>query len=203
MHTNWFNHLFGFEERSPQQVRSHLEVDGSVLRSRENGASYQIGVLETPSLGELRTRAGRLPVGQAPQGPIQVRNVAGEAGALHAGPGNTGALFQVASQFNLLEMVSPDVSPEDGVTRYICDRTQGPACAIAAGAATVYRNYFAELTRRQLKRLAVHSVGQLVHAITTYIDDRNRAPKPFVWTATVQYIFAKVNRAKATLAALH
>ena len=63
--------------------------------------------------------------------------------------------------------------------------------------------FFSELTQRQLKRLAVHSVGQLVHAITTYIDDRNRAPKPFVWTATVQDILAKVNRANATLAALH
>ena len=51
--------------------------------------------------------------------------------------------------------------------------------------------FFSELTQRQLKRLAVHSVGQLVHAITTYIDDRNRAPRPFVWTATVQDILAK------------
>jgi hypothetical protein len=52
-------------------------------------------------------------------------------------------VFQVASQFNLLEMTGPEVSPEDGVTRYQHDRTQGPACAIAAGAATIYRNYFA------------------------------------------------------------
>ena len=35
------------------------------------------------------------------------------------------------------------MTPEDGVTRYQHDRTQGPACAIAAGAATIYRNYFA------------------------------------------------------------
>jgi hypothetical protein len=49
----------------------------------------------------------------------------------------------VASQFNLLEMVSPTITPEQGVTRYQHDHTQGPACAIAAGAATIYRNYFA------------------------------------------------------------
>ena len=63
--------------------------------------------------------------------------------------------------------------------------------------------FFCEFTQRQLKRLAVHSVGQLVHAITSYIDDSNRAPKPFVWTATVKDILAKVNRANTTLAALH
>lgn len=62
---------------------------------------------------------------------------------LHADPDNEGALFQVASQFNLLEMVSPTVTPEQGVGIYEHDRTQGPACAIAAGAGTIYRNYFA------------------------------------------------------------
>ena len=148
MHTDWFDELFGFRKQSPAQVRTHLEVDGTTLRSRVNGASYEIGALETPSLRQLRTRAGESRVGQPPvapdsRSPIQVRNVVGEAGALHADPRNAGALFQVASQFNLLEMVCPNISPEDGVTRYACDHTQGPACAIAAGAATVYRNYFA------------------------------------------------------------
>lgn len=40
-------------------------------------------------------------------------------------------------------MVSPNVTPERGVGIYENDRTQGPACAIAAGAGTIYRNYFA------------------------------------------------------------
>ena len=148
MHTDWFDNLFGFREQSPTQVRTHLEVDGTMLRSSVNGASYEIGVLETPSLRQLRARAGESAIAQPPivpplKGPIRVRNIVGEAGTLHADPRNAGALFQVASQFNLLEMVSPNISPEDGVTRYVYDRTQGPACAIAAGAATVYRNYFA------------------------------------------------------------
>jgi hypothetical protein len=46
-------------------------------------------------------------------------------------------------------MVSPDVTPEHGVTRYQSDRTQGPACAIAAGAATIYRNYFVPIEGSQ------------------------------------------------------
>jgi len=80
---------------------------------------------------------------------------------LHRSPEVAGALFQVASQFNLLEMISPEVSPEQGVTRYQHDRTQGPACAIAAGAATIYRNYYApvgdqagQTSERQLDGLA-------------------------------------------------
>jgi hypothetical protein len=74
---------------------------------------------------------------------------------------SAGALFQVASQFNALEMIGPDFTPEDGVTRYQHDHTQGPACAIAAGAATIYRNYFVpvagdigQTAERQLDGLA-------------------------------------------------
>jgi len=74
--------------------------------------------------------------------------VTGDVRQMHQSPENAGALFQVASQFNLLEMTGPEVSPEDGVTRYQHDRTQGPACAIAAGAATIYRNYFAPVDGR-------------------------------------------------------
>ena len=48
-----------------------------------------------------------------------------------------------ASQFNLLEMAGPGVTPKQGVGIYENDHTQGPACAIAAGAGTIYRNYFA------------------------------------------------------------
>lgn len=36
---------------------------------------------------------------------------------------------------------------EEGVTGYVCDKTQGPACSVACGPATVYRNYFAPTPR--------------------------------------------------------
>jgi hypothetical protein len=46
----------------------------------------------------------------------------------------------------MLEMVGPDVTPEHGVTGYAHDRTRGPACAMAAGAATIYRNQTVRLS---------------------------------------------------------
>jgi hypothetical protein len=42
-------------------------------------------------------------------------------------------------------MMSPEITPERGVGIYEYDRTQGPACAIAAGAGTIFRNYFTPL----------------------------------------------------------
>lgn len=99
--------------------------------------------------------------GENHKGKLKAQAISGDAHQLHQAPEYAGALFQVASQFNLLEMVGPDVTPEQGVTRYQYDRTQGPACAIAAGAATIYRNYFVpvgdgvgQTSERQLDGLA-------------------------------------------------
>ena len=71
-----------------------------------------------------------------------VDEVVADAESLLKDSDNAGSLFQVASQFNLLEMAGPEVTPEEGVGIYEYDHTQGPACAVAAGAGTIYRNYF-------------------------------------------------------------
>lgn len=63
--------------------------------------------------------------------------------------------------------------------------------------------FFSELTTRQLRRLAVNSVAELIDRITEYIEHRNRDPKPFTWTASVQSILRKVAKAKKTLASQH
>ena len=136
---DWFEKLFGFQEDDYDLTQQRLEVVGSTLRSRVNGRSFRIGELELVSLQKLRERV-KSSGGLA--GRLSTRIVRGDVRQMHQDPQYAGALFQVASQFNLLEMVGPSVTPEQGVTRYQGDPTQGPACAIAAGAATVYRNYF-------------------------------------------------------------
>ena len=136
---DWFEHITGFKEAGYEATRSKLKVESGRLHSLVNGKSYGIGSLELVSLQTLRERAqsgGGLP------GRFGVQIVREDVQKLHRAPENAGALFQVASQFNMLEMTSPEVTPEHGVTRYLSDPTQGPACAIAAGAATIFRNYF-------------------------------------------------------------
>jgi hypothetical protein len=136
---DWFEKLTGFREKNYEETRTLLQVEGEKLHSLINGASYGIGSLELVPLRTLRERAM---AENCPRGRLKVSVVTGDIRQMHRSRENSGTLFQVASQFNLLEMVSPDVSPEHGVTRYQNDHTQGPACAIAAGAATIYRNYF-------------------------------------------------------------
>jgi len=145
---DWFERLTGFRESGYEETRARLEVRDGRLHSLANGRSYGIGRLELPSVAELRARAleevrtRALVDGKSLEGVLSVSNVSGDVRALHADRAHQGALFQVASQFNMLEMIGPEVTPEEGVTRYASDHTQGPACAVAAGAATIYRNYF-------------------------------------------------------------
>ena len=140
----WFEDLVGFKEVSAKNVRDNIFVDGKNLISKVNGKSYQYGTLEIPTLKELKDQS---PLGIY-KGSIKVSELVGDVQEVHCDPQNRNALFQAASQFNLLEMVGPHISPERGVGVYDRDYTQGPACAIACGAGTIYRNYFVPIQKQ-------------------------------------------------------
>jgi len=134
----WFEELTGFREGERAEVLALIEEDGPWLVSRANGRRMRRGELSLPSLAELRrARSEAAPVG----GRSTLAEVVADVRELHAEPASAGATFQVASQFNLLEMTGPSVTPDDGIDRYEHDHTQGPACAIACGAGTIHRNY--------------------------------------------------------------
>ena len=53
---------------------------------------------------------------------------------------------------------------------------------------------FADVTQRCVRRGSHTAVQQLEKALLGYLDDRNRKPKPFVWTASADLIVGKVER---------
>lgn len=63
--------------------------------------------------------------------------------------------------------------------------------------------WFAELTRKRIRRGVFHSVPDLVAAIEDFIKINNQNPKPFIWTKNVDEILEKVNRCKSTMETLH
>jgi len=64
-------------------------------------------------------------------------NIVSNVSTLHLKTQNANSVFQAASQFNCLEMIGPGVYPENGVTIYSKDQTQGPACALTCPAALI------------------------------------------------------------------
>lgn len=137
----WFKELTGFDEVSPERVKSNIIVNGKNLISKINNKTFQFGELEIISLENLRKQFVQL----KSNGKITVSEIVADVQELHCDSNNQNALFQAASQFNLLEMIGPGITPERGIDRYENDYTQGPACAIACGAGTIYRNYFVSL----------------------------------------------------------
>ena len=153
---SYFKQIFGFEEESYEatqqalkaaMVERHDPMDArNVVFLKLNGQELQAGTFFSPSVEELwaqlEEQLAKLPA------PLResitkiqptVENVVAESLGLHASC--PGGVFQAASQFNCLEFASPYATPEGGITNYLYDRTQGPACAIACAAGTAVRNY--------------------------------------------------------------
>ncbi|MCE2712260.1 MAG: hypothetical protein LW688_06940 [Cryomorphaceae bacterium] len=167
----WFEKLTGFEEKNPEQVRSLLNHEGEFLISKVNGGKFVAGQLITPTLFELRSCLK--PARDSSH--IRVTEIVGNIQEFLSSSENEGAVFQVASQFNLLEMSSPDISPEMGVDRYENDPTQGPACAIACGAGTIYRNYFMDLGTQigQTERSQFNCLEEIEKCLENYWEFKN------------------------------
>lgn len=139
----WFEELTGFTEQDADQVRQMMTYHDGLLRSNIDGREFKTGSLETASLAQLEQLSHSIQTTRNRDNlPIHISEVIADVQSLHCDAKNAGALFQVASQFNLLEMVNPNITPDLGVSNYQYDRTQGPACAMACGAGLIYRNYF-------------------------------------------------------------
>jgi transposase len=59
--------------------------------------------------------------------------------------------------------------------------------------------FFRDLTQKSLRRGIFRDVEELIAAIGNYVDQHNREPKPFIWTAKATDILEKVKRARAVL----
>jgi len=63
--------------------------------------------------------------------------------------------------------------------------------------------WFAEITRKRIRRGDFHNVAELIAAIKQYLDHHNEQPKPFIWSASAASILAKVARCKVNSATVH
>ena len=56
--------------------------------------------------------------------------------------------------------------------------------------------WFAEITRKRIRRGTFRSVRELVKAIQDYLRQYNKNPQPFQWVASASRIIRKVNKYK-------
>lgn len=194
---DWFESITGFKEQDYSTTQDRLDVVGSCLRSTQSHKTFAMGEFSVPSLSELRAQAqAEIDTG----GRLRVSLMSGDVRKFHRLPELKGALFQVASQFNMLEMTSYELTPEDGVTRYRHDPTQGPACAIAAGAATIYRNYLVLVDGLKGQR-ADRQINGLLN-VGDFFSKLLGKPASELWTMRNGYCLASQEGLKAITALL-
>ena len=56
--------------------------------------------------------------------------------------------------------------------------------------------WFAEISRKKIRRGSFKNVKELIMAIKQYIESHNQNPKAFVWTASVESIMRKISNVK-------
>ena len=52
--------------------------------------------------------------------------------------------------------------------------------------------WFGKITEQRIRRGVFQAVQELAGAMVDYMESNNAAPKPFIWTATADMIFAKL-----------
>ena len=163
---SWFQTLFGFKEEADgtegrmAKIRTQFAYNPETgqLKSVANDAVFAAGKFNMHSVRELRVEALRQLKDKCAAEPDflawerGMRVAYGDVADLMAKPEFYGAMFQVASQANFLEFIDPSFSTADGIENYCEDRTQGPACSIAAAPGTIVRNYFWDLETPEPER---------------------------------------------------
>jgi hypothetical protein len=151
---DWFECAFGFNERPYKETQKKLKKmfdksNGLYLNNIKIGDLRLLSNSDLHSLLKSNTDIGKHITGSLfhyPEmkhpGKVVLKNIIADIKDIHRNKDlSNNATIQVASQLNCLEMVNPNITPEDGITIYKNDNTQGPICAMCAPAGLAYRNY--------------------------------------------------------------
>jgi hypothetical protein len=152
---DWFECAFGFKEKNyydTQKIFKKLLIDGNMIHLNK----IKIGEFKLLNNAELHEQLGtNTDIGKNKRGEdiydfskirsvgsVNLQNIIEDIRNIHKNKLLIeNATIQVASQLNCLEMMNQNVTPENGITGYINDNTQGPICAMCAPAGLAFRNY--------------------------------------------------------------
>lgn len=141
--SDWFNNAFNFIETdyaTTQQTfkRMFLNENKSSLNGIKVG---KFTVIDNSTLLTTLKSLSQHNQSRYTYNVVSVENIVDDIVEIHKHKSSAKSTIQVASQLNCLEMVNYNVTPEEGITIYKNDRTQGPICAMSCPASLAYRNY--------------------------------------------------------------
>ena len=148
----WFKETFGFEECSYYETKQHFKLssDGTELTSLRNNRKFHVGLFEVLSHKDLHARKVKLKDDAGKDlGGLIFSNISGSVESLIKNMIMKGLFFKpllslIVWKWLVLAYAQRTVS--HGINLIA---SQGPACALACPAGTLYRNYFVNKGRGQ------------------------------------------------------
>lgn len=198
----WFENIFGFKE-DPVSIYKYFNITNKngiqILNQIETNKQFIAGSFTTQTLQNLQQKSkywiqqhssNNNNTLKKTQINVIHKNVY-DILEYHSNPEdeNIHVTFQCASQFNCLEFPSEKYIPELGITNYVYDSTQGPACAVACPAGTLFRNYFINIGNQigQNKTIQINNLDVAENILHPYDDS------PF-WNVKNGYVFSTTDK---------
>lgn len=179
MTARWFHDVFGFEERSYEETREQLCMEGTTLLVPKHGRRFQVGPWECLSAQQLHERLTSTKQQQLPgtAGGLNFQHIVADVTDLHKDPANDGAVIQVGQVLFCAVLALRQVQ----CARFLADAQScwgvGRAANMPCRAAS-YVSY--GLRRRRLSLMPWRWWGQTSHQIRA---SHGKAPEHTVHTA--------------------
>jgi hypothetical protein len=136
----WFHKCFGFTE-----TNDYLYNQQKIKYLFHVGKYKKIGRYDVGNFKLFRF-SGYSQINNCLLGNVTIKNIKGNIIKIHEATLYNNSTIQVASQLNCLEMENTLITPENGITIYQNDGTQGPRCALRTPSGIAYRNYLIPIT---------------------------------------------------------
>lgn len=152
----WLTTFLGFPEKTfkmanPAEYNTKVSriLEKSMMYYPENGSlwtpagHYHAGWFVAPSVKEILEYVEMIKTrGLGPPGRLEVEIVEHQDISSLIKEGPSFGVYQVASQFNALEIPHPGVKPSQGISAYPLDKSQGFVAACTTVPGTLVRNYW-------------------------------------------------------------
>ena len=187
----WFENFFKFEEFSSishahykPEIRYTVNQQSiSKIYDKEKNIinGLNCGIFEIFSLEELHQLLD-ISIKNVNNNKVSIKNEYCSIIDIQNNPKYENSTVQAASQLNCLEMASPKYIPEDGITIYYSDNTQGPLCAMCAPSGLAYRNYIYNDGQTENKQI------DMSEKLLKYLKSKDPTNKNINWNVKNGYL---------------
>ena len=209
----WFEQYFGENEKNiskdKNKLKFHIDTQNLCYEPQKskiimknisyviNDVLYKVGNFYCLSKTELRKELNTYtPYTNDSDVKLTYKEMTGDSSILlFDGTIKQDDVVQAASQFNLLEMVNVKTRPEDGISIYTKNPTQGPIVAESSPAGTFFRNYLIYNGKPQTAETQINTLSEALEHLNISKSEARTTPDVNTYSYLNGYLFVNTNNA--------